>query len=55
MSPLEAAEIYGYGYRVGHRGGAPIDLKMGAEAQKEFNSGYEQGKEDAGNGKSMRE
>lgn len=55
LSPTEAAEIYGHGYRVAHRGGAPIDLRLGAEAQEEFRLGYEQGKEDAANGKPMRE
>jgi hypothetical protein len=55
LSPTEAAEIYGYGYRTGHRGRELVDLRLGAEAQEEFRLGYEQGKEDAANGKPMRE
>jgi hypothetical protein len=47
MSPTEAAQIFGFGYRTGHRGGQPVDLGLGEEAQEEFNNGYEQGKQDA--------
>jgi hypothetical protein len=48
LDALEAAQIFGSGYRDGERGADKRDLsKYGPEAQEEYLSGYEQGLHDA--------
>ena len=48
---IDAAQIFGSGYRDGERGADKRDLSSyGAEAQEEYLSGYEQGSHDAQRG-----
>ena len=46
-TPLDWAEIFGYGYRHGKRGDPKLDLKLDEEAQQMYLRGYEQGEQDA--------